>query len=110
MTTLALMEKVNRQLKLKKLVWSESVKVDNADVQDSKPEVKVFPDIVDVYALAIFEHCPYENLTQDDMDSLGRFNTSKDHLQRNIANFQILHVYNNGANAVGTFDHEFRWR
>ena len=58
-----------------------------------------------MYALAIFEHFPYENLTQDDMDSLGRFITSKDHLQRNIANFQILNVYNNGANAVGTFDH-----
>ena len=59
------------------------------------------PDIVDVYALAFFEHCPYENLTQDDMDSQGRIITSKDHLQRNIANCQILHVYNNGANAVG---------
>ena len=47
-------------------ISSESVQVDNADVQDSKPEVKVLPNIVDVYALAIFEHCPYENLTQDD--------------------------------------------
>ena len=62
----------------------ESVQVDNAEAQDSKPEVKVLPDIVDVYALATFEHCPYENLTQDDMDSLGRFITSKDHLQRNM--------------------------
>ena len=44
-----------------------------------------------MYALAIFEHCPYENLTQDDMNSLGRFITTKDHLQR--------------ANAVGNFDH-----
>ena len=35
-------------------ISSESVQVDNADVQDLKPEVKVLPNIVDVYALAIF--------------------------------------------------------
>ena len=44
-------------------ISSEFVQIDNADVQDLKPEVKVLPNIVDVYALAIFEHCPYENLT-----------------------------------------------
>ena len=49
-------------------ISSEFVQLDNADVQDLKPEVKVLPNIVDVYALAIFEHCPCENLTQDDMD------------------------------------------
>ena len=80
-------------------ISSESVRIDNADVQDLKPEVKVLPNIVDVYALAIFEHCPYENLRQDDMDSLGSFINSKDHLQKNIANCQIFHVYNYGANA-----------
>ena len=47
-------------------ISSEFVQLDNADVQDLKLEVKVLPNIVDVYALAIFEHCPYENLTQDD--------------------------------------------
>ena len=54
-------------------ISSELVQLDNADVQDLKLEVKVLPNIVDVYALAIFEHYPCENLTQDDMDSLGRF-------------------------------------
>ena len=41
-------------------ISSEFVQLDNADVQDLKLEVKVLLNIVDVYALAIFEHCPCE--------------------------------------------------
>ena len=41
-------------------ISSEFVQLDNADVQDLKLEVKVLLNIVDVYAMAIFEHCPCE--------------------------------------------------
>ena len=41
-------------------ISSEFVQLDNADVQDLKLEVKVLLNIVDVYAMVIFEHCPCE--------------------------------------------------
>ena len=42
---------------------------------------------------------------QDEIDSLGRFLTSKDHLKRNIANIHIERVFNNGGNDVGSYEH-----
>ena len=67
MTTLAVMEKIEHSIRIDEVsILSEFEQIDNEDVQDLKPEVKVLPNIVEVYALAIFEHCPCENLTQDD--------------------------------------------
>ena len=37
-----------------------------------------------VHATAVFKNCPHAQLTQDDIDSLGRFITCTDHLKKNV--------------------------
>ena len=41
-----------------------------------------------MHATAIFENSPNEIVTQDEIDSLVRFITSKDHLARNVNDIQ----------------------
>ena len=74
--------------------------------QKNKNEiVNSFPDIVDVYALASFKNSPHASLTQDDLNSLGRFITSKDHLQRNIARVHYDTISSNGMISNGTYSY-----
>lgn len=67
--------------------------------------VNSLPDIVEVYALASFKNSPHASLTQDDLNSLGRFITSKDHLQRNIARVHYDTISSNGMNSNGTYSY-----
>ena len=47
-------------------------------------DIVQIPPIVPVHATAIFENSPNSNVMQDEIDSLVRFITSKDHLARNV--------------------------
>ena len=68
-------------------------------------DVEALQNKVDVYATAHFKQCPNAQITQDEIDSLGRFLTSKDHLGRNISNISIESVFSDGVNYNGTFEH-----
>ena len=69
-------------------------KKDTRDVNaiESKDAV-VLPEIVNVYATATFSQCPYLQLSQEDLDSLYMFITSKDHLKNNIASIHYDKIY-----------------
>ena len=68
-------------------------------------DVKTLPDIVEVYALASFRNSPNASLMQDDIESMGRFVTSKDHLKRNVAKVEYDIISSNGINSNGTYDY-----
>ena len=76
---------------------------------DSKVS-EMLPKLVDVYATATFSQCPNSQLTQEYLDSLYRFITSKDHLKKNIANIYYDRIYDLGANHAGTFEHSVQFR
>ena len=63
------------------------------------------PEEVVIFAKACFGNCPFDHLSQDDMESLTRFITSKDHLKKNIAKIQFDRVYFEGRNERGTYEH-----
>ena len=50
-----------------------------------KKEIAPIPPELTVHATAILEDSPNSYVTQDEIDSLVRFITSKEHLERNIA-------------------------
>ena len=60
--------------------------------------------IVELFATALFEHSPYEVLTQDEYQSLGRFVTSSDHLARNIVKV-VVDRHSSRSDANGKFEH-----
>ena len=60
-----------------------------AKKSDVKPVVNTQPDVIEVFAEAVFECSPSPSLTQDELESLGRFTTSLEHLQRNIRNIVV---------------------
>ena len=68
-------------------------------------DVKTLPDIVEVYALASFRNSPNASLMRDDIESMGRFVTSKDHLKRNIAKVEYDVITSDGINSNGTYDY-----
>ena len=68
------------------------------------------PEIVNVYATATFSQCPYLQLSQEDLDSLYMFITSKDHLKNNIASIHYDKIYSLWSSNAGTFDHAVQFR
>ena len=44
---------------------------------------------IEIYAEAVYDNSPSPNLTQDELESLGRFITNLEHLQRNIRNIVV---------------------
>jgi hypothetical protein len=47
------------------------------------------PQVVAVYATAVFENCPTSQLEQEDLESLQRFLTSENHLKQNISEIKL---------------------
>ena len=76
--------------------------VSTSTMETTEIAIKV-PDIVTVYATATFENSP-SRLTQDEVESLGRFITNKEHLKRNIADVQVDHFSSQEVRA-GYFKH-----
>ena len=68
-----------------------TLSVQNTDVSKSGVDLVVStqPDVIEVYAEAVFEHSASQSLTQDELESLGRFTTSLEHLQRNVRHIVI---------------------
>ena len=63
-----------------------------------------------VHATAVYKNCPHAQLTQDDIDSLGRFITCTDHLKKNVA---IVHhdlVFSDGIDMNDKFQHSVQVR
>ena len=55
------------------------------------PEPKIaVPAIVTVHATAVFEDSPNKLVTQDEIDSMVRFITNRDHLARNVSDVRYL--------------------
>ena len=81
----------------------------NVNAIESKDAV-VLPEIVDVFATATFSLCAYSQLSQDDLDSLYRFITSKEHLKKNIASIHYDKIYSLGSDNAGTFEHAVQFR
>ena len=52
----------------------------------------VVPPIVTIHATAVLDDSPNVTLTNDDVDSLVRILTAKDHLNRNISNIEYSHL------------------
>ena len=50
------------------------------------------PEFVTIFATAILEDSPYENLDQEEIESVYRFVTSNDHLVKNISNVEINYL------------------
>ena len=50
------------------------------------------PEVIEVFAEAVFSSSPSPSLTQDELESLGRFVTNLDHLRRNISNIVLDQV------------------
>ena len=52
-------------------------------------EEKVVPSVIELHATAYFENSPYDRLTEEDFQSLGKFATNSDHLRQNVRNVAI---------------------
>ena len=63
-----------------------------------------------VHATAVFKNCPNAQLTQDDIESLGRFITCTDHLKKNVATVHHDLVFSDGVDMNGTFQHSVQVR
>ena len=55
-------------------------------------QVNVVPEVVVIHGTAIIEDSPYETFSTDELDSMVRFITSKEHLRSNIQNIEYTHV------------------
>ena len=62
------------------------------------------PKYIEVHAMAIFENSPSYYLTQDELESLGRFVTNLEHLQRNIHNI-VLDSHTTSRGNDGRYTH-----
>ena len=78
-------------LEFKSLLISDATIAQNQDSEKSivDPVISSQPEVIEVYTEAIFESSPSPSLTQDEMESLGRFTTNLDHLARNIKNIVV---------------------
>ena len=63
-----------------------------------------------VHATAVFRNCPNVSIAQDDLDSVARFITSKDHLVKNIDSIQYDRISNHGMDNNGTYEHSVQVR
>ena len=75
-----------------------------------KEAVDDLPEIVVVHATAVFRNCPNVSIAQDDLDSVARFITSKDHLVKNIDSIQYDRISNHGMDNNGTYEHSVQVR
>ena len=62
------------------------------------------PKLIEIHATAIFDKSPTHYLSQEEYESLGRFVTNLEHLQRNIQNV-VVDSYSTRNNDDGTFMH-----
>ena len=62
---------------------AEEIETTEEQEKESNDFVRI-PPIVTVHATAIFENSPNSNVMQDEIDSLVRIITSKNHLARNV--------------------------
>ena len=62
------------------------------------------PRLIEVYATAIFDKSPTQYLTQEEFESLGRFVTNLEHLQRNVQNI-VVDSYSTRNIGDGSFMH-----
>ena len=97
-------------LPIKNISSEKDVEELNIKVDGQSQADKALPDLVEVYATATYSQCPYSQLSQDDLDSLYRFTTSKDHLKNNIASINYDRIYSHGADNAGTFEHSIQFR
>ena len=75
-----------------------------------KETVEDMPEIGEVYATAVFPKCPIVSIAQDDLDSVARFITSKDHLMKNIDSIKYGRILNHRRYDNGTFEHSVQVR
>ena len=65
---------------------------DNIDsVVGSKPHNPV-SEVVIIHGTAVIEDSPFNTFVNEELDSLVRFITSKEHLQNNIKNIEYTHL------------------
>ena len=64
------------------------------------------PEVVDIYGTVIIENSPFQAFVQEQLNSLVRFLTAKEHLKKNIMNIDVNPLssreFNEGS---GTFKH-----
>ena len=66
--------------------------------------VRTLPELIEVHATAIFDQSPTQYLAQEEFESLGRFITNLEHLQRNIKNV-VVDSYSTSTLGDGKFKH-----
>ena len=60
--------------------------------------------MIEIYAEAVYDNSPSPNITQDELESLGRFITNLEHLQRNIRNIVVDRTSSYGR-SDGKYNH-----
>ena len=70
-------------MNIPKAATAEEIETTEEQENESNDFVRI-PPIVPVHATAIFENSPNSNVMQDEIDSLVRIITSKNHLARNV--------------------------
>ena len=64
--------------------------VDNAD--NTHKATEPMPEVVVIHGTAVIEDSPFNTFVQEELDSLVRFVTSKEHLRNNIKNIEYVHM------------------
>ena len=64
--------------------------VDNAD--NTHRATEPMPEVVVIHGTAVIEDSPFNTLVQEELESLVRFVTSKEHLRINIENIEYIHM------------------
>ena len=87
----------------------EDIAEKNIEDNSGKSKVETIlnppPEFVQIHATAIFENSPFNVLTQDEYESLGRFVTSLNHLEKNIGKVIIDHYSTSIGDGGGNFVH-----
>ena len=81
-------------------IEAPKAKEENIPIEDSPCAPK--SDVVELCATALFENSPYVQLCQEELESLGRFVPSTDHLSRNIVSV-IVDKHDSRSVADGKF-------
>ena len=76
-----------------KTVGDQTVHETTEDEEEpTKPVETQMPSVVTIFATAILEDSPNETLDNEELESLYRFVTSKDHLVKNIENIEFNYL------------------
>ena len=81
----------------------ESTKVTNVE------EKAFVPSVIELHATAYFENSPYDRLTEEDFQSLGKFVTNSDHLQQNVHKV-VIDSQSSYQENTGTLTHTAKLR